>query len=251
MAIIDTKTLADRLAGSDSFIRTKNGEVKGLAVTTRDNPEAPEIIVVGKGPQIEARAELFLKSETTVPLYIKQGTNAWAYRSEYRATYFSRDPAVIEQYRRHRSLEDLAGILFLAEEDDLDAPVGAGCWSVDPQVRKAVEDAAVQRVITYLEQQTPQFKIQVRQKDNCGYDLLATRNDKALRIEVKGTAGTAAAFWLTRNERAGSVHPDWRLALVPNALADKPNEPEFFTALEMESAFELEPYKWRATLKTR
>lgn len=251
MEIIDTKTLAGRLAGGDFFIRTKKGEVKGLAVTTRYNPEAPEVIIVGKGPQIEARAELFLKSETTVPLYIKQGTNAWAYRGEYRATSFSRDPAVIEQYRRHRSADDLAGILFLAEKDDHDAPGGAGSWSIDPQVRKAVEAAAIHRVIAYLEQQSPPFKVQDRQKDNCGYDLLATRNDKALRIEVKGTAGTVAAFWLSRNELAGSVHPDWRLAVVSNALADGPDEPEFFTALEMESAFELEPYEWRATLKTR
>lgn len=45
MKTIDTQELASRLAGGDCYIRTKNGEVKGLAVTVRRNPEAPEVII--------------------------------------------------------------------------------------------------------------------------------------------------------------------------------------------------------------
>ncbi len=63
MIVISTTELAELLAGGDSYIRTKNGEVKGLAVTTDKNPDAPEIIVVGKGPRIVGNAKLFIKSK--------------------------------------------------------------------------------------------------------------------------------------------------------------------------------------------
>ena len=50
-----------QLAGGDSYIRTKNNIVKGLAITTRDNPEAPEIIVVGKGTRVIIRLNVTAK----------------------------------------------------------------------------------------------------------------------------------------------------------------------------------------------
>ncbi|SDJ98439.1 protein of unknown function [Billgrantia gudaonensis] len=251
MKTIDTRELASRLAGGDYYIRTKDGEVKGLAVTIRDNPEAPEVIIVGNKPKVISRAEQFMESGKAVPLYIKQGANAWAYRGEYRPTAFSRDAAVIEDYRKHRSTESIAGILFLEEVDGSADFQGRGGWSTDPETRKAVEEAAVLRVMTYLEHLNPPFEVRDRQKDNCGYDLLAIRGKEALRVEVKGTAGTKPAFCLTRNERAASVHPAWLLAVVTDALSDEPSEPLFFTADEMNSRFDLEPYGWRATPKAQ
>lgn len=53
MSILTTPELAEKLAGGDSYIRTKNNVVKGLAITTELNPEAPEVIVVGGGPNIK------------------------------------------------------------------------------------------------------------------------------------------------------------------------------------------------------
>ena len=64
---IDTAELAKRLAGGDAYIRTFRGAVKGLALRQDLNPEAPSVIVVGKGPQIEKRARLLLQSGTAVP----------------------------------------------------------------------------------------------------------------------------------------------------------------------------------------
>lgn len=248
MEIIDTQELAERLAGGDSYIRTKNGEVKGLAITIRDNPEAPEVIVVGQGPRIIQNAQRLMACEKAVPVYLKQGTHAWAYRGEFRAKAFSRDPAVIEQYRRHRPVDDVAGILFMEMEDNIEEPLVGACWSIDPEARKAIEEAAVQRVWAYYKRE--EYEIEDRQKDNCGYDLLVTKGNEMLRVEVKGTAKAEPAFWLTHNERAASVHPAWLLAVVTDALSDEPSEPIFFTTPQMDAAFDLEPYRWRATLKT-
>jgi len=248
MEVIDTQTLAERLAGGDTYIRTKDGEVIGLAVTTRDNPEAPEVIVVGQGPRILANAQRLMACEKAVPVYLKQDVNAWVYRGEFQAKKFSKDPSVIEQYRRHRPAEKVAGILFMEMVDDIDEPeVGAG-WSINPETRKAIEDAAVQRVWAYYKKE--KYKIKDRQKDNCGYDLLVTKGKEVLHVEVKGTAKAEPEFWLTRNERAASVHTSWLLAVVTNALSDEPSEPNFYTTDQMEAAFDLEPYQWRAKLKT-
>ncbi|MBH8581648.1 DUF3883 domain-containing protein [Bisbaumannia pacifica] len=247
METITTRALAERLAGGDSYIRTKGGEVKGLAVTTGHNPEAPEVIVVGNRPRVVANAERLMACDQAVPVYIKQAVEAWAYRGEFRATTFSRDPEVIERYRRHRPAEGIAGILFLEEVVDADDSPGGGGWSTDPARRKAVEEAAVEKVWAHYRAEG--YAVESHEAAKCGYDLLATRGDEALRIEVKGTAGAEPTFWLTRNERAASVHPCWRLALVTEALSDAPSAPRVYTASEMAAAFHLEPQAWRATPK--
>lgn len=248
MKVIDTQTLAERLAGGDSYIRTKNGEVKGLAITIRDNPEAPEVIVVGNGPNILANAQRLVACEKSVPLYLKQDVNAWAYRGEFRVKAFSQDPAVIERYRRHRLMEKVAGILFLVSDDVEEAQAAAGGWSTDPATRKAIELAAVQRVWAYYE--SKDYQLEDRQRDNCGYDLLVTKGEEMLRVEVKGTAKSEPEFWLTRNEYKESVHPAWRLAVVTDALADEPSGPTIYTTAQMDVAFDLEPYQWHAKLKS-
>lgn len=113
MESIDTATLAKRLAGGHAFLRTKNGEIKGLAVTLKDNPDAPEVLIVGQGPKKLANAQRLLACHSAYPLYLKRAVNTWVYRGTFRATAFSREPAVIERYRRHRLAKDVAGILFL------------------------------------------------------------------------------------------------------------------------------------------
>ena len=117
MSTIDTSTLAKRLAGGHAFLRTKNGDIKGLAINARDNPDAPEVLIVGLGPNKVANAERLLAHDKAVPLYLKQDVNAWSYRGEFRATAFLRDPPVIERHRRHRAVNEVAGILFLERVD--------------------------------------------------------------------------------------------------------------------------------------
>ena len=111
MKILTTSELARATAGGDDYIRTKGNVVKGVALRRDLNPDAPDKIVFGKGPRIEARAQRFLDSGVVVPAYIKLGTNAWEYRGHYRATAIRRDSAIIRRYGSRR--RNVAGILFL------------------------------------------------------------------------------------------------------------------------------------------
>lgn len=241
--IIDlTKELALELAGGDSYIRTKNGEVKGLAITTDKNPEAPDVIVVGNGPRIVANARLFLEAQTFVPIYVKQTVNEWKYLGHYKADKYAQDSATIKKHRRHRSAEGIDGILFLSAKDDLEVTISHRSGH-DIETKKKVEIAAIDYVISYYE--SLNYSVTDRQKDNCGYDLLAEKNSDVFKIEVKGTSVKEQRFFLSRNERAKSVDPLWRLAIVKDALVSPMLE--IFNMDKMEEVFDFDALCWECT----
>jgi predicted HNH restriction endonuclease len=111
--LITTAELAARTAGGDDYIRTKNNKVKGLALRLDLNPEAPSVIVVGKGPIIVKKARILADSMMGVPTYIKYRKNAWEYIGFYRATKYSEDSEVIAEHKGNRNIADIAGVLFM------------------------------------------------------------------------------------------------------------------------------------------
>jgi hypothetical protein len=100
---ISTKKLEAVTAGGRDYIRTKDDQVKGLALRLDLNPRAPELIIVGKGPRIVRRAELFRDSESPVPAFIKRGTDKWEYFGDYRAIDYRTDSKAIRTYRDRRT----------------------------------------------------------------------------------------------------------------------------------------------------
>lgn len=100
-------------AGTDTYIRTKNGVVRGLAITQEKNPNAPEILVVGNKPNVIKRAELLRNTRNYVPLFLKRDSNEWEYMGQVRYSSHTFDPEVIERYRGLRLAKDIYGIFFL------------------------------------------------------------------------------------------------------------------------------------------
>lgn len=239
MKTLTTAELSQELAGGDSYIRTKNNDVKGVAITIEKNPEAPEIIVVGTGPRIKANAHLLLDSNKYVPVYVKQAVNKWKLLGNYIATKYATDDETIEKHRKHRAREKVDGILFLSPQDDIEVTVKGRSFP-DAETRKKVEDAAIGFVIKYFED--IDFQITDRQKDNCGYDLLAQKGKEILKLEVKGTASEEQRFFITRNERAKSADPLWRLVIVSN-VSSIPSL-DVFSAEEMENQFNFDALSW-------
>lgn len=251
-SIITTAQLAARTAGGDDYIRTKGGIVKGLALKPKLNEWAPSIVVVGDGPRIRARAELFLHASRVnpsfcVPTYLKQGTDAWTLVGNYRATAYLTSEPDIERYRGSRPPERIAGILLLDRTDEItDVRVRGGGFG-DPETRRAVELASVAHVRTHYEQQG--YTVESHEAQNLGYDLLATKGRTSLRLEVKGTGGDVERFFLTRNElKCGRQNQNWRLVIVTNALG----VPMLSNALridEVEQRFSLDALAWECLPK--
>lgn len=244
MKTLTTDELAQELAGGDSYIRTKNNIVKGLAITTNLNPEAPEIIVVGKGKKIVSNAMLFVKQQQYVPVYVKQTVNSWKYLGEFKADKYTRDVDIIEKHRKNRLASDVDGVLFLSPRDQLDIKISSPKFP-NSETRRKIELAAVDFVTTYYKQLG--YSITDHQKDNCGYDLFIENHKEIFKIEVKGTSSEEQRFFLSRNERAKSVDPLWRLAIVTNVLTN----PELLVlnAKQMEDMFSFDALCWECITK--
>ena len=240
---ITTDDLKRVTAGGDSYIRTKNNVVVGLALRTDLNPDAPNVVIVGKGPKIQASAELLNIQGHAVPTYIKNGVNDWRYAGLYRAKSLSRTASDIATYGATRPSGSVAGVLFLEEVGDPELKVQGGIYG-NAETRKRIELAAIDFVTKVLQKRG--YVVQDRQRDNCGYDLLATAGQKRLMVAVKGTDAPVPRFFLTRNEhRCSNNEKDWRLFVITCA-GSTPCLHEY-DADEMRHSFALDPLAWEAT----
>lgn len=128
------------------------------------------------------------------------------------------------------------------DNDEIDPLKGFG----GPEHRKAVEKAAVRVTSRMLNRLG--YKVVSREKDNIGYDLYAShrQDDSALHVEVKGTSGSEARFFMTANEYSYREAPEWRLAMVTDALTTTPKV-ELLTWRQVRGKFDLAPMVWKAT----
>lgn len=117
----------------------------------------------------------------------------------------------------------------------------------DPEHRKKIELAAVEAAKKFLKKE---YVVTDRQKDNCGYDLLARhrKSNEELHIEVKGTSNERMHFYMTRGEhRYMTAMPQWRLIMVTNTL-QKPNL-KLLTREEVKKMFDFAAFAWEASAK--
>ena len=244
--ILTTAQLAEATAGGDDYIRTRNNVPCGLALRLDFNPEAPDVIMFGPGPRVEARAQRLLEHGLAVPAYVKRGTNAWEYMGEYRATALRTDKATLKRYGHGRRVGEVVGALFLEPVAEPKVQVSGGGFA-DAQTRKEIEIAAVAHVTRELEARG--FEVHDRQRENRGYDLLAVSPDARILVEVKGTDSPVPRFFLTRNEaRCSDAEADWRLFVVCSAR-QMPVTHEY-SATEMHEQFLLDPLAWGCTPRT-
>lgn len=142
--------------------------------------------------------------------------------------------AKLQKVAVHNPTEELAPD---PELDPVDPLKGFGT----PEHRKKVEKAAENAVIALYKGKG--YKCTNMTKIKCGYDFLFAKGSRSVHVEVKGTSGETAGFFLTRNEHDAGYESDpaWRLAMVTQALSDKPLV-QIFDAKELRKAFDMVPY---------
>lgn len=123
------------------------------------------------------------------------------------------------------------------ELDPVDPLKGFGT----PEHRKKVEIAAENAVIALYKGKG--YKCTNMTKIKCGFDFLFSKGSRSVHVEVKGTSGETAGFFLTRNEHDAGYESDpaWRLAMVTQALSDKPLV-QIFDAKDLRETFDMVPY---------
>lgn len=96
---------------------------------------------------------------------------------------------------------------------------GAGFGTADQNAR--VEAAAIGVVTENYE--ADGWTVTSVEAEKVGWDLTAERDVEIRHIEVKGASGSRPVVLLTANEhRAASTDPGLRLAVVTEALSDRP-----------------------------
>src|SRR5690606_38871409 len=89
---------------------------------------------------------------------------------------------------------------------------------IDPLKRLEVEKRAISCVTKYFKNFG--YEVQSVEKDNCGWDLIASSPKTELKLEVKGLSGVSVAAELTPNEfdKLKKYKVFYRLCIVTNAL---------------------------------
>jgi hypothetical protein len=115
--IVTRKKLAEVVgAGGDSCFLHKDCIVVAIAMDPNKNPDAPNILLVGQGPQKERYAELFRQSGGFVPTFVKEAVDQWRYVGRYRALTIENDPAVIKSHSQKSGRNNIWGVLSLGPE---------------------------------------------------------------------------------------------------------------------------------------
>jgi hypothetical protein len=127
----------------------------------------------------------------------------------------------------------------LPDEEAINARISADGGFSDVDTNRRVDHAAMAYAREAFEQKG--WTIEDRQRDFCGYDLLARKANAQLHLEVKGAQGSADGFILTANElRCAETDDNFRLCVVTHAL-ERDRSMQIYTAKQMRQAYSLSP----------
>src|SRR5687768_4180105 len=112
------REIADALGGGiQDFLPHRDGRVVCACLTPKHNPDAPHVVLPGKGPDIMQWANVFVGQPEFVPVFLKRATNAWQYVGKFRVSERSTDPEQIARWEAVSDREDgISMILFLEQE---------------------------------------------------------------------------------------------------------------------------------------
>ena len=102
--------------GSPPFYLPHQGtHIVAACVTPDLNPDAPNIILAGNGPQIAQYADHFCAQSNTIPICIKSGDKEWLCCGNFKLASSSTDPVEIRVQSDRSKRSDIYKILFLEE----------------------------------------------------------------------------------------------------------------------------------------
>lgn len=102
--------------GVQDYLPHRDGVVVCGCFNPDINPDAPDLVLVGTGPDIERWARVFGSQHAYVPVFLKQRTNEWEYVGDFRGRYLSDDRRAIERYKDRSGRDDITMLLFLEQK---------------------------------------------------------------------------------------------------------------------------------------
>jgi hypothetical protein len=119
-----------------------------------------------------------------------------------------------------------------------------GGFCVDPAMRARIEKRAVKIVSHRLRKSG--WRVKSVEREGCGFDLLCTRREKELHVEVKGVFGVFPQFPITMGEvEQATTNRRFRLWVVTKTLSRNPICADW-TGSSFLKAFELKALQYIA-----
>lgn len=73
-----------QLGGSTvSCLPTSNGTIVAACLSKKFSPQAPEVVLCGRGTRTSPVSELFSRQRGAIPVFIKTASNCWQYRGQF------------------------------------------------------------------------------------------------------------------------------------------------------------------------
>jgi hypothetical protein len=68
-----------------AYLPAKHSFVVAACLTKKLNPEAPQVILCGKGERIAVTGALLAKQDGSISIFIKEAVNRWRYQGRFKA----------------------------------------------------------------------------------------------------------------------------------------------------------------------
>ena len=110
------KDISDKIRGGiQDCLPHFDNEVVAICMRQDLNPNAPKIMLVGKGRDKIKYSEILCGQTKAVPIFIKNAVNDWKCQGYYKAAEHSKDPNVIIDHGRTSRRKDIYMVIHLEE----------------------------------------------------------------------------------------------------------------------------------------
>ncbi|MGO8837231.1 MAG: hypothetical protein ACLQAH_09750 [Limisphaerales bacterium] len=97
------------------YLLHRGGAVVAGCFTLDLNPEAPLVVLAGKGPQLSEWADTFCAQTGSIPVCVKSGLGEWLCCGDFQLVRSSTDPAEIAKHSVLARRSDVYKLIFLEE----------------------------------------------------------------------------------------------------------------------------------------
>lgn len=116
------------LGGSrQSYLPTADGRVLCACLRSDINPEAPDVVLVGKGKNIQHAGAILASQREPIPIFVKRASNAWTYHGLFRVRHSSQRPADIRQHAPAALRSNITRVIFLQSAEHSNESLSSSC----------------------------------------------------------------------------------------------------------------------------